>query len=86
MAKDEVREIRFYECWGSCQDKCPYGETENLVNFAGEKTGERVRVMGSSSCTCCKYYDGRGEYFKKSGTGYLQSVRCKHPRTDGKSA
>jgi len=78
------REIKFFQCWGSVSDPCPYREKETLVNFAGEKTVERVRVMGSSSCTCCKFYVGRGEYFKKSGTGYTESVLCNHPYEDGK--
>ena len=76
MAKDEAREIRYYECWGSVQDECPFRETESLVNYKGEKVSERVRVMGSSSCTCCKYY-------KKWGTGDIWSVLCKHPKANG---
>ena len=83
MAKGEVREIRYYECWGSCQDECPFRETESLVNYKGKKVSERVRVMGSSSCTCCKYYGGTGEYHKKCGSGYIQSLLCKHPKTNG---
>ena len=83
MAKDEAREIRYYECWGSVQDECPFRETESLVNYKGEKVSERVRVMGSSSCTCCKYYCGRGKYYKKWGTGDIWSVLCKHPKANG---
>lgn len=57
----------------------------NAMIALGEKVSERVRVLGSSSCTCCKYYSGRGEYHKKWNTGYIQSVLCKHPKANGNS-
>lgn len=75
-----MKEIHYRNDYGSVSTKCPFSEKVQLYNSLHSATpsGERVRIVGSTDCTVCKFYEGRGAYLKKWGTTYIESILCSH--------
>ena len=81
------KEIEYFSCWGSVFKPCPFGETVKLYNslHSDKPCGEKVRTVGSGTCTECQYYVKVGRVIEKAGTGWIQSIICGHPKAEQKT-
>ena len=69
-------EVLYRNNGGSTDTPCPFGEKIRLVGgiLTGQSANfrsEEIRIVGSSTCTECKYYAGCGSTSEKAGTSRL---------------
>lgn len=82
-------EVIYRNNYGSTDTPCPFGEKVRLVGgiLTGQSAdfkSEEIRIVGSSTCTECKYYAGRGSMSEKAGTSRMESRLCNHPEGPSK--